>query len=207
MQTHTLCLAILALSCVEAHAQNANPPPAVDGSYTATATTYVVPDSRNYVEGVFTADRRWLHLEGRYNYENLETGSAWVGYNFNLGSKVRLDVTAMVGAVFGRTTGIAPGERLTFNWRRFELYSEAEYVFSTDTRADSFFYSWSELSLSPYHWLRMGLAGQRTQAYQSEHKLQRGFLLGFEHKRMGITAYVLNPDRRAVYIVSAQVEF
>jgi len=207
MQTHTLCLALLALSCVEAHAQNANPPPAVDWSYTATATTYVVPDSRNYVEVVITADRRRLHLEGRYNYENLETGSAWVGYNFNLGSKVRLDVTPMVGAVFGRTTGIAPGERTTFIWRRFDLYSEAEYVFSTDTRADSFFYSWSEMSLSQYHWLRMGLAGQRTQDYQSEHNLQRGFLVGFEHKRMEITAYVLNPDRRAVYIVSAQVEF
>ena len=140
---HTLGLAILAFSCVEAHAQYAQPS-VVDWSFTATASTYVVPDSRNYVEGVITADQRWLHLEGRYNYEELDTGSAWIRYNFNVGSKVRLHVTPMVGVVFGRGTGIGPGQRITVNWRRFEVYSEDEIVFSTRT-GDSFYYTWSEL--------------------------------------------------------------
>jgi hypothetical protein len=46
---------------------------------------YLVPDSRDYVNPNVTADRGWLHLEARYNYEALETGSVWVGYNFTVG--------------------------------------------------------------------------------------------------------------------------
>jgi hypothetical protein len=56
-----------------------------------------------------TADRGWLHLETRYNYENLETGSAWVGYNFSGGEKLKWEFTPMLGGVFGNTTGVAPG--------------------------------------------------------------------------------------------------
>jgi hypothetical protein len=47
----------------------------------------------------------WLHLEARYNYENLRTGSVWVGYNFSAGKKLVLDVAPVLGGVFGRTHG------------------------------------------------------------------------------------------------------
>ena len=45
-------------------------------SLAASAYTYFVPDSANYVQPTFTADRGWLHLEARYNYEALHAGSA-----------------------------------------------------------------------------------------------------------------------------------
>ena len=54
-------------------------------SLTASAYTYFVPDSANYVQPTFTADRGRLHLEARYNYEAIQAGSAWVGYNFSGG--------------------------------------------------------------------------------------------------------------------------
>ena len=60
-----------------------------------------------------TADHGALHLEGRYNYEAFETGSAWVGWNFGVGEKLRLDATLMAGGVFGDTRGVAPGYHLT----------------------------------------------------------------------------------------------
>ena len=40
---------------------------------------YIIPNGTSYVNPVFTADRHWLHLEARYNYENLHTGSLWAG--------------------------------------------------------------------------------------------------------------------------------
>ena len=57
------------------------PPPAIETdakkwSFSATVYTYLVPDSRDYAQPTVTADRGWLHLEARYNYEALETGSA-----------------------------------------------------------------------------------------------------------------------------------
>jgi hypothetical protein len=75
----------------------------------ASAYTYIVPDSRNYVQPTFTADRDWMHLEARYSYEALDAGSVWVGYNFSGGDKLAWEFTPMLGGVFGNSTGIAPG--------------------------------------------------------------------------------------------------
>ena len=177
-------------------------------SFSASAYTYFVPDNRNYVQPTVTADRQWLHLEARYNYEDLDTGSAWVGYNFSVGEKLSLDFTPMLGGVFGNTTGIAPGYRGTLSWWKLVLYSEGEYVFDTGDRSASFFYNWSELSFSPVEWFRFGLVGQRTRVYESDRDIQRGFLVGFSYKRVDLTAYVFNPDQdKPAVVVAAGVNF
>ena len=81
-------------------------------SFSASAYTYIVPDFQEYVQPTFTADRDWLHLEARYNYENLETGSAWVGYNFSGGKKLEWEFTPMLGGVFGNTTVLRRATRV-----------------------------------------------------------------------------------------------
>jgi hypothetical protein len=81
------------------------------------------------------ADRDWLHLEGRYNYEALDTGSAWVGYNFSGGDMLAWEITPMLGGVFGDTTGVAPGYKGSLGWWKLELYSEGEYVYDTGSDA------------------------------------------------------------------------
>jgi hypothetical protein len=44
-------------------------------AYNLTVDGYIIPNSQSYVDPVFMANRGWLHLEARYNYENLRTGS------------------------------------------------------------------------------------------------------------------------------------
>ena len=139
-----------------------------------------------------TADHALLHFEGRYNYEALETGSLWVGYNFRLGETLVFEAVPMLGGVFGNLTGVAPGWNLALTYKRFSLASQNEYVFDTGNCEGSFFYTWSELTYSPWDWLRFGLAVQRTKAYRSELDIQRGFLLGFSYKRVDLTGYVFN---------------
>src|SRR4029079_8490137 len=165
-------------------------------SFSASASTYIVPDDQEYVQPTFSADRGWLHLEARYNYEDLETGSAWVGYNFSGGKKLAWELTPMLGGVFGNTTGRAPGYKVSISWWKLELYSEGEYVFDTGDSSGSFFYNWSELSLAPVEWFRFGLVTQRTRAYHTDREIQRGLLAGFSWKRLDLTAYVLNPDEK-----------
>ena len=175
-------------------------PPAIETeaeskwSFSASAYTYIVPDSREYVQPTLTADRDWLHLEARYNYEALDTGSAWIGYNFSVGEKLSLEFTPMLGGVFGNTTGIAPGYKGSLSWWKLELSSEGEYVFDTRDSSGSFFYTWSELTLAPVDWFRFGLAVQRTKLYETDFDIQRGFLAGFAWKRVDFTTYVFNPD-------------
>src|SRR5215471_16276584 len=48
-------------------------------SFSAEAYTYIIKDSRDYVVPIVSADKDWLHLEARYNYEASDTASVWVG--------------------------------------------------------------------------------------------------------------------------------
>jgi hypothetical protein len=164
-------------------------------AFSAAVAGYLVPNDRDYAQPTITADHDWLHLEARYNYEALDTGSVWVGYNFSVGDKLSLDFTPMLGGVFGDVTGIAPGYEFTLSYWKLALYSEGEYVFDTQDSSGNFFYTWSELSLAPVDWFRFGLVVQRTKAYQTDLDIQRGFLVGFTYKQLDFTTYLFNPDQ------------
>jgi hypothetical protein len=212
--SHIVCAALVLCTC-QALGQPTNVPvatnaplPVIDGearkwSFSATAMGYIVPDSRNYAQPTITADRNWLHLEARYNYEALDTGSAWAGYNFAGGKKLAWAVTPMLGGVFGDTTGIAPGYEGSVSWWKLELYSEGEYLFDTRDSSGSFCYNWSELTVAPVDWLKLGMVTQRTRAYQTDRDIQRGFLVGLSYKQVSFTTYVFNPDESKPMVVLA----
>jgi hypothetical protein len=177
-------------------------------SFSGAASTYVVPDDRDYVQPTLTADRGWLHLETRFNYEALDTASAWLGWNFSGGDKLTWEVTPMLGGVFGDTTGIAPGYKGSLAWSKLELYSEGEYLLDTGTTADSFFYNWSELTLAPAEWFRFGLVTQRTRVYKTDREIQRGLLAGFSFKQLTLTGYVFNPDEnKPTFVLGVALTF
>ena len=177
-------------------------------SFYASASTYILPDDPDYVQPAITADRGWLHLEGRFNYEDRSTGSAWFGYNFSVGETVTLEFTPMIGAVFGTTDGIAPGYKGTLGWGMLQLYSETEFVIDAGDSDDSFLYTWAEFEVAPVDWLRFGLVAQRTKVYQTEFDIQRGFFAGVSYKRADLTAYVFNPDAdRPTVVVTVGVGF
>ena len=169
---------------------------------------YILPDSPDYLQPTVTADRGWLHLEARYNYEAPRTGSVWVGYNFSVGKEVTLDFIPMLGGVFGDTNGIAPGYTFTLSWWKLQLYSQGEYVIDTGSSSDSFFYTWSELTMAPAEWFRFGFVVQRTKLYQTDFDIQRGVLVGFTWKKANFTAYVFNPDAsKPVFVLALGLNF
>jgi len=170
-------------------------------SFSASVYGYLVPDQGDYVQPTLTVDRNWMHLEARYNYENLNTGSAWAGYHLSAGKRVSLEFTPMLGGVFGDTTGVAPGYEATLSWWKLELYSEGEYVFDTGDSANDFFYTWSELSLAPTDWFRLGMVVQRTKLRETKFDLERGFLAGFSYRQFSVTTYVFNPGASQPSIV------
>src|SRR5438552_17668935 len=177
-------------------------------SFSASVSTYIVPNDQEYVQPNLTADRGWLHLETRYNYENLETGSMWVGYNFGGGDQLEWEFTPMLGGVFGNTTGVAPGYKLSLTYWKFELSSEGEFVFDTGNAEGNFFYIWPELSVSPVDWFRFGLVGQRTRAYQAGVDIQRVLLVGFSYKKIDFTTYAFNLDQgKPTWVFAVGVSF
>ncbi len=177
-------------------------------SFSASAFAYLLPEESDYGQPTLSADRDRLHLEARYNYENRRTGSLWLGYNLHFGDSLALELTPMLGVAFGDTDGLAPGYRASLAWRRLDLTSESEYLFDAGEKADSFFYTWSELGWSPRQWLRLGLVVQRTKVYHTEFDIQRGFLAGVSYRSASLTTYVFNPDAsQPTVVLGLAVEF
>jgi len=158
--------------------------------YSVSAWGYDVPDSQDYVNPNVTADRGHLHLEVRYQYEALDTTS--LGANFHAGESWSFDATMMLGGLFGDLDGVAPGYRLSLEHGWFYLASEGEYFASTRAQEDSYLYGWTEAGGYPLGWFRLGLAVQRTRAYESELSVQRGAFVGFTYKSFDAAAYVFN---------------
>jgi hypothetical protein len=82
-------------------------PPANPWEFNLSVSGYYVPNGQSYASPTFTADHDTLHLEARYNYEGLRTGSLWVGYNLTVGKKL----------------GVAPGLEFTATYKKVQLFS------------------------------------------------------------------------------------
>jgi hypothetical protein len=160
-------------------------------SFNPDLNLYFIPDDF-FALPVFKADRKWLHLEARYNYEDRETFSAWVGYNFTGGKKLEFTITPMIGGAFGLTQGFTTGLEMTWTLGKFELYTESEYLIDPQNTENNFFYNWSDLSYSPTDWLWVGISGQRTKVYETDLDIQRGILVGAGFKSWEVTTYVYN---------------
>lgn len=176
--------------------------------YSISTATYLALDSRDYVNPNITADRGWLHLEARYNYEALKTGSLWLGYNFTTGEKLELGFTPMVGGIFGNSTGFAPGYTITASYKRIEFYTQGEYFIDSGKRSENFFYNWSELSFAPVDWFRIGFVLDRTKTLGDSIDVRRGPLIGFTYKKIDLSTYWLSPGSTdQTFVFAVTVEF
>jgi hypothetical protein len=163
-------------------------------AYSATGMYYSFRDQDDFTLAVATADRGPLHIEARYNYEAIDSGSLFAGWKFSGGEKLTYELTPILGAVFGQKEGIAPGFEASLAYGIVDFYIESEYVRDLEVREDSFTYAWSELGFSPLEWLRFGLVGQRTMVFQSDRDIQRGFFAQVIYGKATLGVYVFNPD-------------
>ena len=125
-------LLVPALNC-SAQEGLGKPPPsshtkASGWDFSATGYYYALDDQNDYLSAIATADREALHLEARYNYEALDSGSLFAGWNFSGGDALTWEMTPILGAVFGAKQGIAPGFEASVAYGIVDFYIEAEYV-------------------------------------------------------------------------------
>jgi hypothetical protein len=158
-----------------------------------TAYPTAVRGGENYTSAIAVADRGPLHLEARVNYESVGARSAFVGWTFAGGENVTWELTPLLGGAWGDTQAFIPAAEASVAWGRLDFYIEAEYVRDSGARDDSYFYAWSELGFRPVEWLRFGIAGQRTRAYDNERDIQRGPFAQLTWGRVTIGAYWFNP--------------
>ena len=177
-------------------------------AFSATGMYYALPDQSDFLLAIATADHGQLHLEARYNYEALDTGSLFAGWKFSGGDTLTYELTPILGAVFGETHGVAPGFEASLAYGIVDFYIEAEYLHDLESDEDSFIYAWSELGFSPLERLRFGLVGQRTRVYSSDREIQRGGFAQITFGKATLGIYAFNPtdsaDRFTILSVGAE---
>lgn len=173
--------------------RRASSPDRPEWEFGLSAYPTIVRDGENYTPVIGVADRGQLHLEARYNYESIGARSAFVGWTFSGGEEFTWELTPLLGGAWGTTRGFVPGLEASLAWGPVDFYLEGEYVRSTVDVEDSYLYAWTELGYSPVEWLRIGVAGQRTNAYGSDREIQRGPFAQFTWRQLTVGGYWFNP--------------
>lgn len=162
-------------------------------SFAAAVYHYILPGEKNTTTLLGYADYKSLHLEARYNYEDMKTGSVFGGYTFETGNKLVFTATPMIGFVFGNTNGIAPGLETSLTWKKFDFYSETEYVIDFDSKENNFLYTWTELAITPFKNFRTGISGNRTRLFQSDLEVQKGIFIEYSFWKLTAGVHYFNP--------------
>ncbi len=165
---------------------------------------YLLPSQADLSTPVIGLTYNDVLLEARYNYEGDDATSLWLGRTFSFGQSWEFELTPMLGGVFGSIQGMAPGMKVDVSWRKLNLYSEMEYVFDFRSHEENFFYSWSELTVGVFDWLRLGVVGNRTRAYDSAVELDRGPMVRVEFESVSLSCVVLNVDEDATVVLGAE---
>ena len=207
MKIHTLLL-IFFLTPYYLFAQNDEDSSDKAWPKSASLYYYLIPGEWEPPTVSAYTDHKHLHIETRFNYEDINSVSAFAGYNFESDGKVSLTATPIFGIVAGRSNGFLPGFELNVDYLNFNLYSENEYMLAFKGKDDDYFYSWSQLSSSIIKNVRLGLAAQSLRWYKTKFDIQRGFYAEYSTVNFTFDAFYYNPFTTFNFvIVSATFDF
>lgn len=186
---------------LQTHGEHAAPPAPSESAWTTSLSTYWMepPEESGYLSGVLAADRGTLHLEAHWAYEDRDTFSLFVGHNIPFEGDLSGVFTPRIGYAVGDSDGVVPAFALEVGWKSLYFSTDAEYLIGTSDDTDDFFYSWSELGWTFAERFTVGLVGQRTNVFDQELTVDRGFLVGVALGPTQVTGYVFNPDQDDPY--------
>jgi len=177
-------------------------------NFSAWAEMFIIPGEEDFFNPTFYARHKSLHLEARYNYEDKNTASLWAGHRFKFGKGVKFVFVPMGSIIFGNTNGLAPGLEMEIAYKKFDFYSESEYVFDFSSHQNNFFYNYSELAIRPIDPLRTGVVTQRTRLFESPRELERGIFAEYYFGRFRAGVFYFNPFATDnFWIASFSVDF
>lgn len=177
-------------------------------SFVASAYYYILPEENNLTTLLGYATYRAVHLEARYNYEYENSVSVFGGYRFESGNTFIWGATPMIGGVFGNINGVIPGLELDLTWKKLDFYSGSEYVIDLEGKENNYFYTWSELAISPLENLRAGISASRTRLYQTDFDFQRGIFAEYSFWKLSSGVHYFNPFSSERYFIAVlDIEF
>lgn len=194
-------LSLLLPATVQDPAVNVAAPDTTPKWTTSLSTFWIEPpDDSGYLSGILSADRGSLHLEAHWAYEDRDTLSVFAGKSFPIEGDLSGSFTPRIGIAGGDSDGIVPAMALGLGWKALHFSTDIEYLIGTSSDTDDFLYSWSELAWAVTNRFSVGLVGQRTNVFDQELSVDRGFLVGMSLGKAHLTAYWFNPDQDDPYL-------
>ncbi len=143
-----------------------------------------------------------LYAEVRYNYEEVNTLSLYVGKNVTEVGKLSYTVIPLIGAVVGEFKGVSAGFNAAVDYSRFFFSTQSQYTLSFYKEHSDFYFTWCELGYQPLKWFYAGLTVQQTypQKLETLHT-EPGIVIGFSLGKFTLPLYVFNPLRNSNYFV------
>jgi hypothetical protein len=146
--------------------------------------------------------RNW-YVEARYNYEELQSGSIYVGKKFSkdFGS-FYTSVTPVIGGIAGKFMGGSTGMNLQMEFGNFFFFSQSQFTFTPKSRGNNFIFSWSELAIEPVSWVFFGASVQYTNDLRSGKKMvEEGVVVGFNFRKWTFPFYGFNLGDEHPYFI------
>lgn len=150
---------------------------------------YFMKEESSYFLPIVSYEKDKLYLESRYNYEDFETLSFFVGRSFTIDDQYDFVLIPMLGGAGGNSDGIIPAFEFSVQLGKFNLSSQQEYLINLDSQDASFFYVWSDLTYEMLDWLNIGLSLQRLRPYQSTSDVDYGAFIGVQQSAWSFDYY------------------
>jgi hypothetical protein len=154
----------------------------------------------NFVPVLHIQSSKNWYAEMRYNYDNDQTGSLYVGKELSGGNRWNYSITPMIGASIGNFKSIAVANKTELENKKFFVSIEAQYNQALNNDQSSFFFTWSEVSFNFSKWFFSGAAVQYT-LQQGAEDFEPGIIAGISFKNISIPVYVFSPFRSNTYLV------
>lgn len=143
-------------------------------SASAAGYYYFIQNEKTYPTLIGTADINALHIEARYNYEDINTASLFGGWTWEKNGKLSLSFTPIIGFSVGNTMGFLPGLECSASYSKLNFYSENEYMLDFTGKENYFFYSWTQLSANILKNMQVGVLAESLRFYRTKFDVQRG---------------------------------
>jgi hypothetical protein len=152
--------------------------------------------------------KKGVYTEMRYNYEELETASVYLGKSFSKDGELSYDITPMIGMVFGNFNGGSIAVNTEAAYKKAFISMQTQYTVSSDAKENNFIFNWTELAYQPLQWFYTGVSMQQTKMYKTSFKSEYGILIGLVVKKFTIPVYIFNPvNEKRNFIVGVNVEW
>jgi hypothetical protein len=151
--------------------------------------------------------KRW-YTEMRYNYEETNSVSVYIGKSFCGKGDFDYTVTPMLGIVFGNFKGGSLALNMELEHNKVSASMQTQYTINTSEVNKSFFFNWAELEYHLAKWLYAGLSTQLTKGYKRNLTTEYGVVAGLVIKKLSIPVYIFNPlgDKKN-YIIGINAEW